>query len=77
MSRWSDNAGWLTIIVFIIMFFSMVMVISLINKDKPDVPTQTETFKSKCIERGGNPTVKSGWDGDIHVDEYKCEGVDG
>jgi hypothetical protein len=75
MSKWSDNPGWVTIIVFVIMFFTTIMVCTRLNMNKPNIPGPEDTFATECIKKGGNPEVRTGWENNIHVDEYKCEGV--
>lgn len=46
-----------------------------INRNREHIPTAEETAIQDCIKRGGNPTSKVGWDNEIYIQEYKCEGV--
>jgi hypothetical protein len=46
-----------------------------LNRDKKHIYTTEEIASQECAKRGGNVVSKVGWDNNIHIQEFKCEGA--
>lgn len=65
----------------IVLVFFAVLVVGIVSKtyidrDKEHIYTPAEVFSIECSKSGRNPSTRSGWEGQVRVEEYKCEGVE-
>ena len=65
----------IAVVTALLIICGTVALVNFINRDRVHVPTKEDVFAIECAKRGGNPNIRTGWENEVHIDEYKCEGV--